>query len=57
MSSAADDSFILFRVRRAMYKIRYEAQSRKWWREEDDDDNNNRHYIEVHAGKETRVLE
>ena len=56
MSSAADDSFILFRVRRAMYKIRYEAQSRKWWREEDDD-NNNRHYIEVHAGKETRVLE
>jgi hypothetical protein len=27
-------------------------------REEDDDDNNNnRHYIEVHAEKETRVLE
>jgi hypothetical protein len=26
-------------------------------REEDDNNNNNRHYIEVHAEKETRVLE
>lgn len=39
-----------------LHKIRYEAQSRKWWREEDDD-NKNRHFIEVHAEKETRVLE
>ena len=63
MSSAADDSFILFRVCQAMYKIRYETPSREWWREEeeeeedDDDNNNNGHYLEVHAEKETRVLE
>ena len=46
-----------------MYKIRYETPSREWWREEeeeeddDDDNNNNGHYLEVHAEKETRVLE
>jgi hypothetical protein len=54
-------SFILFRVCQAMYKIRYETSSREWWREEeeeeDDDNNNNGHYLEVHAEKETRVLE
>jgi hypothetical protein len=62
MSSAAADSFILFRVCQAMYKIRYETPSRELWREEeeeedDDDNNNNGHYLEVHAEKETRVLE
>jgi hypothetical protein len=45
-----------------MYKIRYETPSRESWREEeeeeeDDDNNNNGHYLEVHAEKETRVLE
>lgn len=60
MSSAAADSFILFRVCQAMYKIRYETPSRESWREEEEeeeDDNNNGHYLEVHAEKETRVLE
>ena len=62
MSSAADDSFILFRLCQAMYKIRDERPSREWWREEEEeeeeeDDNNNGHYLEVHVEKETRVLE
>ena len=59
MSSAADNSFILFRVCQAMYKIRYETPSRESWREEEEEeeDDNNGHYLEVHAEKETRVLE
>ena len=42
-----------------MYKIRDERPSREWWREEEEEeeDNNNGHYLEVHAEKETRVLE
>jgi hypothetical protein len=59
MSSAAADSFILFRVCQAMYKIRYETPSRESWREEEEEeeDDNNGHYLEVHVEKETRVLE
>jgi hypothetical protein len=37
--------------------MKHKAESDGEREEDDDDNNNNRHYIEVHAEKETRVLE